>query len=389
METLLGRYSELCQEKKILNHIKDLGRVPKLLLYHRDFMMLIKIILLGAVFSLYGKIQAQFVLTDSIEFGPKQLLYVSFDERIGSQPFTIRRRCLENNVPFDSINEVYVKNKYRIVLPHASTPLYMDEGNIILEQFIRGDSSLDEPGKYIHGFRIISKYAISEDGQLTFTDSIQIAIVDLVLDNEVVLQSDPLVITIPVAVEGGGCNYGYSVYDENLNLAHLIAPDLPATCGLGSRMFRGDKEINLIDQDPLKTNVFSWCKLDNNLRKPDCKRITIDSNFHTRTTFLAGENLFISGRKQVNNVNEFFLLIYTRDGIFRNAINTDGLLVRDLNVAGDKIMYFGSRPGRSEVVVLDGSLSQKYNIKVSGCAALMPNRFLDFKNNKFYVYEIK
>ncbi len=349
----------------------------------------IKVVWLLALICFCGKTKAQFVLVDSIEFGAKQLLYVTHDERYGDPPFALKRAWIERTLPNDSVNEVYVKNKYFIKLPYSSRPLYIDEKKVILGQFIRGDSSLDEPGKYIDGYKIIAIYAIDDAGRLTFSDSIRIDREDLALGNDFTLHPKPIIITAPLAVEGGGCNYGYSVYDENLKLLGVVEPDLPTSCGVNCKIFWENNEINFIDKDPVNKNVFSWCKADFKLQKIDCKRITIDSTFHTFTSFLINDNLYISGRKQINGVNEFFVLAYSRNGFFLNSINTDGLLVRDMDKIGDDIMYFGSRPKRSEVIVLDKSFRLKNLFKTSGYTSLLVNKILVYKNNKIFIYEIE
>lgn len=345
--------------------------------------------ILGVSFIFNHTAKAQFVLVDSIEFGAKQQLYITHDERKGDPPFALKRGWIEGALPNDSINEVYVKNKYLINLPYASRPLYIDETKVILNQFIRGDSTIDEPGKYIDGYNIIAIYTIDDIGRLTFSDSIRIGMEDLALGNDFALQPKPIIITAPLAVEGGGCNSGYSVYDENLKLMGMVEPDLPTLCGISCRIFWGDNEINFIDQDAMIKNVFSWCKTDFKLKRVDCKRITIDSTFNAFTSFLINDNLYISGRKQIKDVNEFLVLVYSRDGVLLKCINTDGLLVRDMDNIGNEIMYFGSQPQRSEVIILDKYFKEKNFFKTSGYTSLLSNKILVYKNNKIFIYETK
>ncbi|HRI62435.1 MAG TPA: hypothetical protein PK228_21995, partial [Saprospiraceae bacterium] len=138
---------------------------------------------------------AQFVLIDSIEFDQKTLVYVISDERFGDHPLALTRGLIETDMPSDSINEVYVKNKYKIKLPYGSKLFYIDEKQLILSQLITGNPDLREPGKYREDRKTISKYTIDSAGTLTLANAVSIRMEDLPVGYDYALPSSSVIIT--------------------------------------------------------------------------------------------------------------------------------------------------------------------------------------------------
>jgi len=340
----------------------------------------------------FEKTDAQFVLVDSIEFKANTSFYAEKSIRFDNQFTVFKRRHWEGEEFLSQGNKISIENTIIDVSPYdfaSSQLIYFDREKMLLCTPYVGTPELNEPGKLRDGYRVISKFKISNENELTLVDSVWINIEDIAVMNDFVLQPKPIVITAALAVEGGGGNCGYNVYDENLKKIGIVEPNLPSSCGVECRIFWSDDEINFIDQDPVQENVFSWCKTDLSIKEKHCTRIYLDSLFHGYTSFVSNNKLYISSWKSTPEGSESFVSEYSHKGQLLNIFSTGNALVNQIGKIGDSIICFASRPNYSEAIILDKSFRLKNKFEISGHKLLLKDKILIYKGNKIFIYEIK
>jgi hypothetical protein len=247
------------------------------------------------------------VLVDSIMLDTSRSVdYILSKDNSATSPRALISYVTGNDNP----HEVIYKGKIILKLPPASLLYYINDTMMLVEKYEKDD-------KYWRYGRLV-RYGIGDDGSITFQDSISLGESEIGVLCNGFLPKRPLVVTYDgVAVEGGGCNYAFNIYDENLKVIKSIVPFTGDGCGNNSSVYVQNDELNFVDVDATDESHVFYCSMNYmTMEIKTMNRIRIDTNFHIFTGFHLKGNLYLSGYKKLSAgpPKNFPLMVFNTKG---------------------------------------------------------------------------
>ncbi len=357
---------------------------------HNKYLRILSLILLVQIYT--QTLSAQVTLIDSFYIDGNTQAIVSQNLGRNGSKFLLTRGRIDRDPNIPNPNKIIVQNKYTITIPNGayySELIYLDDHYAYFSEFIRGDTTLDEPNKYIDGHKILSKYSIAKNGHLSLVDSVRISRGSFLMQYQGSLPSIPVLITIPMAVEGGGCNYAYDIYDSNLKLKRRLKPNLES-CGLNNSIFIEDNKVHLTDQDAIDGSLISWCISDLNFDAVKSTRIKIPDNFHVFSMSVTDNLLYLMGWEKAEGIPEYnYTLVYDTDGNLIEKVSMSNLSIWQIYKEDDNLI---GMPLNDNIKIWSGkNKTTKPLFSPKLYTEFIDKKIVTYKknNNKIYIYENK
>lgn len=336
-------------------------------------------------------LRAQVVLIDSFEMDDNTMAIVTPRLCSNGANFQLLRGWMNLDTNALYTKKIIYKDKYTITLPDDTNYralLYIDDSHAYFFEFIRGDTALDEGTKYIDGHNILSKYSILKNGHLLLVDSVGISRESQSLIYKGCLPSSPILITIPTAVEGGGCNSEYSIYDSNLKLKKMLKPNLPI-CGSNSKMFFENNRVHLTDQDAHDKSLISWCISDLNFDNIKDIQIKVAENFHVFNMGVSDNLLYLMGWEKAEGTPiHNYTLVYDFSGNLIEKISFSNVVIGYVYKQGKNLIGFPL--GGSSILMWSGEKKTTEPIfPLKFGSVLIDKKIVEYRleTNKIYIYE--